>query len=160
MAVSALNYKQMFDTSPLAILICQDGSYRAVNPGMTRLTGYTEKELLGTPITEQIHPADTARVLDNAKRRLAGEDVPDSYEFKAYHRNGKLHCLQGFFSLIEYSGRPAILGQLIDITRQKLAEEQIKASEAKYRELADSLPEVVFEADHEGIIKYGNNNCC
>lgn len=159
MAVSALNYKQMFDTSPLAILIYQDGSYRAVNPGMTRLTGYTEKELLGTPITEQIHPADTARVLDSARRRLAGEDVPDSYEFKAFHRSGEVRCLQGFFSLIEYSGRPAILGQLIDITRQKLAEEQIKASEAKYRELADSLPEVVFEADHEGIIKYGNNNC-
>lgn len=159
MDAPALNYKQIFDTSPLAIFIYQDDAYRAVNPQMIRLSGYTEKELLSTPIIGQIHPADRAMILDGARRRLAGEDVPDSYEFKAFHRSGEARCLQGFFSLIEYFGRPAILGQLVDITRQKLAEEQIKASEAKYRELADSLPEVVFEADHEGIIKYGNNNC-
>lgn len=159
MAASALNYKQIFTTSPIAIFICQDGQYRVVNPMMTRLTGFSGKELLKIPFTEQIHPEDRDRVVDSARRRLAGEDVPDSYEFRALNRNGEVHCLRGFFSIIEYSGRPAILGQLIDITNRVMAEEKIKASEAKYRELADSLPEVVFEVDEKGIITYGNNNC-
>lgn len=157
MAASALDYKQIFTTSPIAIFIYQDGQYRVVNPGMARLTGYSGKELLGIPFSEQIHPEDRDRVADSARRRLAGEDVPDSYEFRALSRNGEVRCLRGFFSIIEYSGRPAILGQLIDINDRVMAEEKIKASEAKYRELADSLPEVVFEVDEQGIITYGNN---
>ncbi len=159
MPLAAMDYKQIFDTSPLAILVYQDGSFRAANPGVTGLAGYTEEELLSISVEEQIHPADRARLLDNARRRLLGEDVTNSYGFKAFHRSGEVRCLQGFFSLIEYSNRPAILVQLIDVSGQKLAEEQIKASEAKYRELADSLPEVVFEADQMGNVKYGNNNC-
>lgn len=159
MAALVLNYKQIFTTSPIAIFIYQDGQYRVVNPGMTRLTGYSGKELLGIPFSEQIHPEDRDRVADSARRRLAGENVPDSYVFRAFNRDGEVHHLRGFFSIIEYSGRPAILGQLIDITERVMAEEKIKASEAKYRELADSLPEVVFEVDEKGIITYGNNNC-
>lgn len=34
MAVSAVNYKQMFETSPVAIFIYQDGFFRTVNPVM------------------------------------------------------------------------------------------------------------------------------
>lgn len=158
MAATALNYKQIFTTSPIAIFIYQDGQYRVVNPGMARLTGYSGKELLGIPFSEQIHPEDRDRVADSARRRLSGEDVPDSYEFRAFNRDGEVHYLRGFFSIIEYSGRPAILGQLIDITDRMMAEEQIKASEAKYRKLADSLPELVFEMDEKGIITYVNNN--
>ncbi len=48
---------------------------------------------------------------------------------------------------------------MLDVTERRRAEEQIKASEAKYRELADSLPEVVFETNEKGIVIYGNNNC-
>lgn len=159
MAESALNYKEIFNASPIAIFIYQDGLYRAVNPGMSRLTGYSEKELCDTPFFERIHPEDRAMLVDSARRRLAGEDMPDSYEFRAFNRKGEVIFLRGFFSLIEYCGRPAILGQLIDITERMRAEEKIKSSEEKYRELADSLPEVVFETDENGIVIYGNNNC-
>ncbi len=90
MVVAALDYKQIFHASPLAVFIHQDGSLRAVNPGMTRLTGLSEKELCEIPFFERIHPEDRARVVDSAGRRLDGEDMPDSYEFRAFNRDGEV----------------------------------------------------------------------
>ncbi|MBI5805275.1 PAS domain S-box protein [candidate division TA06 bacterium] len=45
----------------------------------------------------------------------------------------------------------------IDINERKLNEQKLKISEQKYRELADTLPQTVFEMDDQGILVYVNN---
>jgi PAS domain S-box-containing protein len=44
----------------------------------------------------------------------------------------------------------------IDINERKLNEQRLKASEQKYRELADTLPQTVFEMDGQGLLIYAN----
>ena len=156
MTADAMNYKQIFINSPLSIFIYQDGFYRLVNPGMTRLTGFSEKELYEIPFYEHIHPEDRARVVESARRRLAGEDVPDSYEFKAISSKGEAIYLRGFFSLIEYHGHPAILGQLIDIKNQKQAEELLEREKSACLDMIDSLPCGVIKMDKDGNIIHLN----
>jgi PAS domain S-box-containing protein len=45
-----------------------------------------------------------------------------------------------------------------DITERKQAEEALRQSEEKFREFAENLPEVVFEADGMGKLLYVNSN--
>jgi PAS domain S-box-containing protein len=52
----------------------------------------------------------------------------------------------------------AALELAIPITERKRAEVALKESEAKHRDLADSLPEIVFEIDLKGNLTYANNN--
>jgi len=47
-------------------------------------------------------------------------------------------------------------GTVQDITERKQAEEELKKSEEKYRELANLLPQVVFEADEKGTLTFVN----
>jgi two-component system, cell cycle sensor histidine kinase and response regulator CckA len=47
---------------------------------------------------------------------------------------------------------------LTQINEKKEAEEALKNSEEKYRELADSLPQIVFETDEHGNITFVNRN--
>lgn len=47
---------------------------------------------------------------------------------------------------------------LTEIEERKEAEEALKNSEEKYRELADSLPQIVFEADELANVTYVNRN--
>ncbi|MDD4859493.1 MAG: PAS domain-containing protein [Dehalococcoidales bacterium] len=44
----------------------------------------------------------------------------------------------------------------VDITGRKMVEQALKESEQKYRELADMLPEIMFEADNNGKLTYAN----
>jgi len=47
---------------------------------------------------------------------------------------------------------------LTQINERKEAEEALKNSEEKYRELADSLPQIVFETDEQGNLTFINRN--
>jgi len=44
----------------------------------------------------------------------------------------------------------------IDINERKLNEQRLRYSEQKYRELADTLPQTVFEMDAQGVLVYAN----
>ncbi len=43
-----------------------------------------------------------------------------------------------------------------DITQQKIGQEQLEKSEKRYRELTESLPEMICEVDTRGILTYAN----
>jgi PAS domain S-box-containing protein len=49
-----------------------------------------------------------------------------------------------------------IRGSIQDITERKRAEEELRANEARFRELADQLPEVVFETDANFRLTFAN----
>jgi PAS domain-containing protein len=55
-----------------------------------------------------------------------------------------------------YAGKPAVSVVMRDITKRKRAEEALRESEKKYRELADFLPEMVYESDEKGKILFAN----
>ncbi len=82
--------------------------------------------------------------------------MPDSYEFRAFNRDGEVLYLRGFFSLIEYGGHPAILGQLIDITVQKRAEELLEREKSGFSTIIASLPCGVVFVDKDGNVIHQN----
>jgi len=53
-------------------------------------------------------------------------------------------------------GAPSLIGLGVDITERKLAKEKMLESEEKFREMADMLPQIVFESDMLGNLTYVN----
>jgi len=82
--------------------------------------------------TYHIHPDDQAMVLNRYRRRLAGESIPDSYEYRSIGKDNRIIWFNISTKKIEWNGRPATLSLLTDITARKLAEE---ALQARIREL-------------------------
>ncbi|WP_305065023.1 PAS domain-containing hybrid sensor histidine kinase/response regulator [Methanococcoides sp.] len=61
-------------------------------------------------------------------------------------------------TLIQQNNEPMVLLTADDITEQKLSEKVLKKSEIKYKELADSLPQAVFETDLQGNLIFVNRH--
>ena len=80
----------------------------------------------GDWIDQLVHPEDRALTNDMRARRLKGEDVPIEYEARGLTRLGKTIWIKRRNSRIEYQGKPSILGNIVDITEQKGAEEELQ----------------------------------
>jgi PAS domain S-box-containing protein len=60
------------------------------------------------------------------------------------------------FPIRRTEGSSLLAGFTIDITERKRAEQRLKESEERFRELAESLPQTVYETDEWGIFQYVN----
>ncbi|MCL6478338.1 MAG: PAS domain S-box protein [Peptococcaceae bacterium] len=154
--MTAVNFEKIFYYSPIPAFILQDGFFRWVNLKMARITGYAEEELLRIPAEEIVHPDDRSIFTDTALSLPAGEGAPGDCLFRAVNRNKEVMCLHGFFSFIEFNGRPAVLGQLTDMTGQDTAAEALQKSEAKYREIVNNANDIIYIHDLKGNILWGN----
>jgi len=152
-------FKTVFQTTPNAITLTtvEEGTYIDVNDGFTKMVGYSLKEVIGESsvgLNIWNHSNDRERLRSGLKKHGLVENL--EAEFKA--KDGQI--ITGLMSarLLKIENKDMLLAVTQDITEIKQAEEALLESEKKYRELSDSLPQVVFEIDVTGRILYINKN--
>jgi len=124
-------FQLAFDTSPDAIAINRllDARYVAINQGFTRLTGWTEADLLGRPSTELgiwADPADRARLVAGLRARGRVENLEAGFTYK----DGKVRTGLMSAAVMSLGGEPHILSVTRDITdRQQAAAERDRLAE-------------------------------
>ena len=125
---SELRYRQLVENASEAILVVQDGLLKFVNRTAIQMIGYSEMELISRPFPEFIHPDDREMVVDNYRKRIAGETAQARYVFRLLTRDGGVKWVEIGAVLIDWEGRPATLNFLTDITDRRKGEESIQAS--------------------------------
>jgi PAS domain S-box-containing protein len=127
-------YRSLIANAMDAIFIAQDGLIKFPNPTALAMTGYSQEELTTLPFLTFIHPDDRDMVLDNHRRRLEGEEVPNTYPFRIINKKGEELWGQLNATLITWDGKPAVLCFIRDITERKQAEEALRSSEEQLRQ--------------------------
>ena len=124
-------FRTMVENSLQGIFIIQDFRIVYANYALAHITGYSLKELLSLPwekMQEIVHPEDQEMVWGRMADRLAGKDVPSRYVFRALRKDGTNSWIEMLSGRIEFKGKPAVQGAVIDITDRQQAEAKIKAS--------------------------------
>ncbi|MHB8896623.1 MAG: PAS domain S-box protein [Candidatus Geothermincolia bacterium] len=75
-----------------------------------------------------------------------------------WQKDGKSYPVGLAISFLEFEGQEYIVAFARDISERKKSEEELAAAVLRYRELAETLPQVVFELDASGMITYINRN--
>jgi len=140
---SEQRYRSLVDNSLTGIYVTQDDMFRFANKRLKEMFGYTEKELFARPLLEFIHPDDREDVRQRGIQRYAGQPTPAYGKFRAITKSGDVRWIEVIATLVEFRGKPAILGNLSDITERKQAEDALRESEARYRRLSENLEETV-----------------
>ena len=130
--------------------------------GVSRLSG-NAAEILGLDTSDAedphrfVHADDQARVLAVRDAALAGEGEYD-VEYRLALNNGQvIWVVDRARVLRDAKGRPErMVGVIMDVTARKTAEESLRHSEARFRQLADSMPQMVWTAEPDGVIDYLN----
>ncbi|ADI01504.1 HD domain-containing phosphohydrolase [Syntrophothermus lipocalidus] len=118
-------YQAMVDKSLTGIYILQDGVFLYVNKRMAEIFGYAEEELLNkNPLDVIVYPGDRWLVDKQLKDRLSGEVSSVHYIFRGVRRDGKVIWLECMGARLMIKGRPAIIGNLMDVTERIQNEEQ------------------------------------
>jgi len=138
-----------------------EGHFTYVSPSVYQLRGYTSEEAINQSFAEALTPNSAKIVLEGMKVFKETGKIPSSYfELEQPCKDGSIVLTEVNFSvLFGRDGKPyAILGVSRDITKRKKAETKLRESEEKHRNLADSLPDIVFETDINGKLIYANKS--
>ncbi|OQA79091.1 MAG: Sporulation kinase A [bacterium ADurb.Bin243] len=113
---------------------------------------FTQPEIFIGKSFTSILPSDVAELFTKAYSSIKDMSAMETVEYKLEMKDGLQYYEARILPLVE--------GQCVtfvrNITERKKAVEAIMTSEKKYRDLADSLPQIVFEADINGNVKFVN----
>jgi PAS domain S-box-containing protein len=138
-------FRLITENSVVGIYIIQDAKMVYVNRSFAKTFGYSPEEIIGTLSPKDlIHLDDIQDVMRRFQERLDGKTERSNIVYKAIKKDGSLFYIEVYGMVIDYQGRPAVMGTLIDVTERKWAEEELE----KYRE---HLEEMIRERTAELI---------
>jgi PAS domain S-box-containing protein len=138
------------------ILFVRPGTARIVeaNAAAEAAYGRTRAELVGLTLADLRTPDAHAPLHEQLARADAG-----GLTFETTHRRA-----DGTPFPVEVSARGTDLGDdrvilsiIRDVTDRRAAEDRLRAGEARFRQLADVMPQVVWVADGAGVVRYYNS---
>jgi PAS domain S-box-containing protein len=134
------------------------GRFLRVNRKLCDIAGYSREELLGLTFAQITHPDDREGDLEQFHRLVAGELSEYSMEKRYLRKDGKVVWVHSTTTLIRDAvGRPLrTVGVVQDIDYRKLIEQTLRETEARFRQLADAMPQIVWTAQADGTVDYYN----
>ena len=114
-------------------------------------------------IISRIHPEDRPRV-DAAIAAATRSRDPEPYaiEYRVVHDDGSIHWVvakgdASFEGGGEERRAVSFLGTVIDVTEAREVQEAQRESVARFRQLADAMPQIVWTARPDGVLDYTNH---
>ena len=144
-------YRQLFEQSPLSYLSSDlNGTIQAVNRSVTETFGYTPDDLIGHNLAEFMTLDSREQFQKNYPQFLKTGDFSGT-DYEVYRFDGSIATIQVTSTIIrDEAGMPVSVQSIVlDVTRQRKIEAQVRESEARYR--------LLFERAPVGIIHYDMN---
>ncbi len=160
MRESEERYRVVAETASDALMTIDEASViQFVNTAAERMFGYTADEMLNANLTMLMPEEYRARHRGGVKRYIATGERHISWEAvqaTGLHKDGREFPLEISFGTFIKDGKHFFSAIMRDITDRKAAEERVRASESRYRALADAMPQLVWASDGDGAHFYYN----
>ncbi|GEM_PF-844102 len=126
-----------------------------ISPVVKRLYGYDPDDIIGKHFTDLVYPEDVELIVEGFERSLQDIHLPN--EYRLITRSGEVRWFRVSERTIHEGDMPAgVRGILTDITEKKLAEEKLRESEERFRDIVENAEAGYFFIDTEGYYQSVN----
>jgi PAS domain S-box-containing protein len=158
---SAEEFRALFESTPDATIITDSaGSIVLVNAQAEALFGYAREELVGEPVEKLVPHEARARHVDHRFKFAAAPGTRHfaeaSQDVRGLRKNGGIFYADISLNSIRTLDGIRTVCTVRDLTAARTAENALRESEARFRQLADAMPQIVWTATPDGNVDYRN----
>jgi PAS domain S-box-containing protein len=144
------------------------GTLDYISPSVMDLCGYSPEEIMSLSLQELIslvHPEDVEtqeRHFNQMATNHKEINTVTTTEFRFKHKDLGYRWISNTCTMLFDNGNEpkALAGSLRDATEKKRAEETLKQSWERYRNILDNIQDGYFEVDNAGNFTYFNDSMC
>ncbi|MDD2882309.1 MAG: bacteriohemerythrin [Rhodoferax sp.] len=144
--------RTLLDAIPSGVVAVDTESSQIVfaNPWFCQMLGYSQDELLNMRVPE-LHPPEALHLVQADFQQMSPGAAKAAMAIPVRRKNGSI-----FMAIIErvpltLDGKPSVLGGFTDITERHRAEQALQTSELHLRILVDTIPDLIWLKDANGV---------
>lgn len=155
------SFENIFNNAIDAIYVqALDGTFIDVNNAVVDMYGYSKKEMIGK--SPELVSAPGMNDLEKVKlhTQKAASGIPQRFEFWGRRKNGEIFLKDVRQSTGEYFGQKVVFAFAIDISKRKIAEDNLKESEEKFKRIIRELDVGFYRSTVDGrLLEYNKSFC-
>src|SRR5262249_23417616 len=147
-------------SGPRFCTLTEDESARVIgaDDAFSKMFGYTEEELLGKPVLDQIPPDDQGRAVEGWLAVISSNRSQQT-RLRRQRKDGSYMWVDTtLHNYLNHPGRNCVVVEIIDISAEMAAQEALHEHEELLRRLTDAMPVGLLQIDTERDVVY--NNAC
>ncbi len=123
--------------------------------------GYTCEEIVGKCILDFIHP-DDKEVVFKAYQDVVNEKINKTIQFRIIDKSGNFHHIEENSEIVcnDHDEIISVVGVMRDVTDRKIIEDNLIASEKRYKAIVEDQVELICRFSPDGILTFVNKAYC
>jgi len=130
-------FRGLIEQSLVGVYIIQAGHFAYANPRFAEIFGFAgpDEVIDKVTVSDLVAPEERDKVSDNLKRRISGEVEAINYSFIGVRKDGSRLDVEVYGRSMEFDGKPAVIGVIVDVTERKRAEAELEQHRHHLEEL-------------------------
>jgi len=146
-------FRRVIENVAAGIVVLQDERLAFVNVCAARMLGRDAAALVGIDLGTLLPEEERGQPAESYRSLVDGGAQEDYREYRITLPDGRVRHLAVSATRTDWHGRPAMLGVLHDISRQRAAMTALRGSEERYRTMIESLSEGVMMFDTQARLE-------
>lgn len=120
-----LRYQNLVESALVGVFLSENKRLVYINPYLEHLLGYSLEELQNIDVLNLFHDDDKVEI-SNTFISGANKSIGDHYQFRVNSKYGEMIHIEVSITFFNDGSNVSFIGTVLDITKQKKAEEQIR----------------------------------
>lgn len=152
---SESRFRGIFEASNDGILLVELASrkFHAANDKICRMLGYTREEMLTLGIPD-VHFEEDLPILWKELDWPRKDEIGELKSIRMIRKDRSFLYTDINTAILTIAGKEYRVGSIRDITERKKVVEELRQREEMYRNLVESLKDIIYEIDNDGIIRF------